>query len=185
MFNSNILDAAVGLVFVFLTLSLICSAASELIDAWFKKRSKELERGIQELLGDLNATPGSDDFVTKLYNHGLINSLYKGKYSPENKPTLPSYIPSANFAMAVLSLVASFEKEKMALPVNLQSALDAFKTKVGDDKVLLQRELEHWYDSAMDRVSGWYKRWNHQVLLGLGLAVAIAVNADAIGIVRR
>ncbi len=32
MFGSTVLDVAIGLVFVFLLLSLICSAASELIE---------------------------------------------------------------------------------------------------------------------------------------------------------
>ena len=35
--------------------------------------------------------------------------------------------------------------------------------------------LEHWYDSSMDRVSGWYKRSRlTDALLGAGLKVAPA-----------
>jgi len=217
MFNSNILDVAVGLVFVFLTLSLICSAAKEIIEAGLKKRSKDLERGIRELLGDLSpqARPGQpqngaaqnpapdqqapgaaagnpsadekpSDFVEALYNHGLINALYQGKYREANTTgSLPSYIPATNFALAVLSLRDSYKTNQKQLPQNLQDALEAFEKKAQGKLDVLQQELESWFNSAMDRVSGWYKRRTQWILLALGFVVAIAVNADAIGIARR
>jgi hypothetical protein len=213
MFNSNILDVAVGLVFVFLTLSLICSAANEGIESFLKKRAKNLEKGIRELLGDLptqatsdtkqngatalpasnQQTPGatdgnkaadetaSGDFVELLYNHGLINALYRGKYGQTPLGKLPSYIPAANFALAVLDL----RKTVKVLPKNLQSALDAFEMKAKGDLNMLQRELENWFNSSMDRVSGWYKRRTQAIVVSHGLVAAVAVNADSIYIARR
>ncbi len=210
MFNSSILDVAAGLVFVFLTLSLICSAANEGIESFLKKRSKNLERGIRELLGDLslqaasstrpNGTAGppvpdqpgatdgnkaadqtSTDFVELLYNHGLINSLYRGKYGETPLGKLPSYIPAANFALAVLDL----RKSVKPLPRNLQSALDAFEMKAKGDLDMLQRELENWYDSSMDRVSGWYKRQTQMIVVALGLVAAMVLNVDSLYIARR
>ena len=50
MFNSTILDVAIGMIFVYLLLSLICSAAHEMIEYWLKKRASDLERGVRELL---------------------------------------------------------------------------------------------------------------------------------------
>jgi hypothetical protein len=220
LFNSSILDVAVGLVFVFLIMSLICSAASEGIESFVKQRAKNLEKGIRELLGDLpsqgaSGTPGDavapnpaadpqaagqnqppanaaaankpsadapQDFVYALYNHGLINALYRGKYGETPLTKLPSYIPSANFALAVLELRKT---GRTPLPQNLRSALDAFEMKAKGDLNMLQRELENWYDSSMDRVSGWYKRRTQMILAALGLAAAIAVNADCIDIARR
>lgn len=219
MFNSNILDVAVGLVFVFLTLSLICSAAKEIIEAGLKKRSKDLETGIRELAGagprpssrgvvnqnqqaagqaasnqNPAPAPGSanptvqaaEEFVAAFYNHGLINALYKGKYDEAYKAgNLPSYIPATNFALTVLSLRNSYSQAQKQLPKNVQDALTAFEMKAGDRVDVLQQEVETWFNGAMDRVSGWYKRRTQWVLFGLGLAVAIGVNADAIHIARR
>ena len=51
MFNSNVIDVAIGLVFVFLLLSLICSAANEILESFLKQRASNLERGIQEMVG--------------------------------------------------------------------------------------------------------------------------------------
>src|SRR5438128_10220010 len=50
MFGSPILDVAIGMIFVYLLLSLICSAANELVELFLKKRARQLERGLYELL---------------------------------------------------------------------------------------------------------------------------------------
>ena len=182
MFNSNVLDVAIGLVFIFLLLSLICSAANEILETFLKQRSVNLERGIQELVGE-----GNTDFVAKLYNHGLINSLFRGNYKPPStwmfwkRNTLPSYIPARNFALALLDLRSTTTN----LPANVRSAFDAFQKSAGNDAAKLQRNIEDWFNSAMDRASGWYKRRSQRIVLVLGLVAAVLVNADCIQIARR
>src|SRR5262249_14704988 len=63
----------------------------------------DLERGIRELLA-----PDSDDkgkkLIQQLYDHPLINGLFKGKYV-EGGRDLPSYIPARNFALALMDTV--------------------------------------------------------------------------------
>jgi hypothetical protein len=49
MFGSSILEVAIGLVFVYLLMSLICSAVNEIIESFLKNRATDLERGIREL----------------------------------------------------------------------------------------------------------------------------------------
>jgi hypothetical protein len=181
MFNSNIIDVAIGLVFIFLLLSLICSAAHEIIEAFMKARAANLERGIQELAGS-----NSQAFVTKLYSHGLINSLFKGTYAEAKKGLfagrdLPSYIPSKNFALALIDL----KNTGAELPQNIKDALQAFERVAGQNVAQLQLHIEEWYNTSMDRVSGWYKRRSQWIILVLGLAAAIAVNADCIAIAKR
>jgi hypothetical protein len=97
MFNSQVLDVAIGLVFVYLTLSLICSAANEVIEMMLKQRAKHLEQGLLELLHD-------KDLVGKIYDHALVSGLFGGKYEAGSRK-LPSYIPSKNFALALMDLV--------------------------------------------------------------------------------
>ena len=53
MFGSGILEVAIGVIFVFLLVSIICSAIREGIEAWLKTRAAYLEHGIRELLHDL------------------------------------------------------------------------------------------------------------------------------------
>jgi len=51
MFGSELLDVVIGMVFVFLLLSLICSAVNELLETRLKNRAGDLEKGITGLLG--------------------------------------------------------------------------------------------------------------------------------------
>lgn len=97
MFNSQILDVAIGMIFIYLLLSLMCSAANEIIESLLKKRAKHLEQGLRELLQN-------QDLVAKVYNHSLVNGLFGGRYVAGSR-RLPSYIPSANFALALMDLV--------------------------------------------------------------------------------
>ena len=67
MFNSNIIDVAIGMIFIYLLLSLMCSAANEIIELMLKKRAIDLERGIRELLSvrvpNLERTTSSRNFT--------------------------------------------------------------------------------------------------------------------------
>lgn len=181
MFGSDILDIVIGMVFIFLVLSLVCSAMNELLEALVKNRARDLERGIRELIGDPdNAT----NFVEKIYNHGLVNSLFKGCYSADKKRNLPSYIPSANFALAVIDLVENPPAAGMKLPPNVQKAYEIFARRAAGDATKLQASLEDWFDSGMDRVSGWYKRRSQWILVAFGLVISVALNADAVVVAR-
>jgi hypothetical protein len=68
MLNSPILDAAIGLAFVFLLFSLLVSAACELLAGLFKWRAANLWDGLEHLLQ-------SEDARQRLFNHPLIRGL--------------------------------------------------------------------------------------------------------------
>jgi hypothetical protein len=187
MFGSTVFDVAIGLIFVFLLLSLICSAANELIEMVLKKRARNLEKGIAELIGDPTTTK---EFLTAIYQHGLVNSLYRGEYKPGSRE-LPSYIPAQNFALAVMQVKEQWTAipagggAAKLLPENIKTAFAALEKNAAGDAKKLQESIEGWYNSAMDRVSGWYKRRSQSFILVMGLAIAFLVNADCIQIVQR
>lgn len=197
MFGSQTLDVAIGMVFVYLLLSLICSAANEVIESKLKNRAKSLELGIRNLLGD-------QGLADKLYAHDLVSGLFSDKQGK------PSYIPSRTFALALLNTVfpdgapaadgqagapgtnplASFRATVVALPADSPAApiKQALLTLIDDaqgDINKLKANIENWYDAAMDRVSGWYKRRVHAIILLLGLVITIALNADSAYIARH
>ena len=103
MFGSETLDIAIGIIFIFILVSIICSAIREGIEAWLKTRAAYLEYGIRELLHDKAGVGLAKSF----YQHPLIHSLFLSDYSPKdiakspgllaNGANLPSYIPSKNF----------------------------------------------------------------------------------------
>ena len=223
MFNSGILDVAIGLVFIFLLLSLICSAINEMIENWLKWRATHLEQGIRELLYD----PDGTDLTNKIYNHPLIYGLFWGDYDPKKmkcrflrRTNLPSYIPSRNFALALMDVILPANQTTLSGAVgatapspaapasppggatppspvqSLRDAIDsiqnakvqqALRTLVdaaGNDISKARENIEGWFDNTMERVSGWYKRRSQVILLVVGLAVAIAINADTITIAK-
>ena len=79
MLNTTVIDVVIGLVFVYLLLSLMCSAANEMIEGWLKNRAADLERGLRELLKD----PKGNGLVKKVYDHPLISGLFEGTYDPQ------------------------------------------------------------------------------------------------------
>src|SRR4051794_30862035 len=96
MFGSQILEIAIGMVFVYLSLSLICSGINEWIAHLLQSRANNLEQWIRDLLSG-SGSPGQD-YWKDFQNHPLIKALYR-----ENKK--PSYIPSRTFVLALLDVV--------------------------------------------------------------------------------
>lgn len=224
MLGLDTLDVAIGLVFVYLMVSFVCSAGVELVEVFLKNRPKKLLEGITELLGQ------SDTLVKKIYGDPLVNSLYKGKFGELPPTKLPSYIPARNFALAVLNQLpgaggspswdklnmsvdgfftdndraqlaalretpaAETELEKkarLAQTLELQAkqhiataVKSALLTAEGDIEKAV-KGIEDWYNSSMDRVSGWFKRRTQYILLGFGIVCAIMYNVDTIAIVRK
>ena len=75
MLNSETLEVAIGMVFLFLLMSLICTAIKEWIEALLKWRAMDLERAMRTLLDD------PDGKTTQaLYSHPIIYSLFQGGY---------------------------------------------------------------------------------------------------------
>ncbi len=210
MFGSDILDVVVGLIFVFLLVSMMCSAIREGLEAFLKTRATHLEQGIRELLHD----PHAAGLAKQLFQHPLVASLYSGEYQPPKFsdwwPTaltrgrkLPAYIPSRNFALALMDMAArgpvidagtadpdagalTFENVRanvasISSPVVQRAMLAALDTAQGDLQKA-QANLEAWYDSSMDRVSGWYKRSTQWILFVIGLLVAVAMNVNTLTI---
>jgi hypothetical protein len=190
MFGSDILDVALGMVFVYLLLSLICSAVKELIEQAMKHRARDLENSLRELLAD----PDGTGLVQKVYNHGMIFGLFKGAYNPtESKRNLPSYIPARNFSLAILNIVApdgdgtiASLRPAVALVDNqrVKAALQSMLNDAGDDVAKLRDNIESWFNSAMERASGWYKRRTQIVIFVLGFAAAILLNVNSITIAK-
>ncbi len=100
----ELLDTGIGIIFLYLLLSLICTALMEIIEAWLKKRSTDLERGIREMLGERD--DDELDLVNKLYKHPLIFGLYRGELTDARRNgQLPSYIGARTFALALMDVV--------------------------------------------------------------------------------
>ncbi len=219
MLISGVLDVAIGMVFVYLILSLITSAANEAIELKLKNRASDLEKGLRELL-DPGKTAGGSEVVQQIYDHPLINGLFEGKFSESGikakagaikgmlkSTSLPSYIPSKNFALAVMDLAlrgkvdvktaqgqaefsidqlrAALNKDDSVIPPKARRALLTLVDTTEGDINKVRESFEGWFNSSMDRVSGWYKKRSQMIVIVIGFIVAFAVNADSVLIAKR
>jgi hypothetical protein len=183
VFGSNIVDMTIGLVLVFLIVSLICSALREIVETVLKQRALDLERGIRELLCD----PTGEALARELYSHPLVYSLYQGVYEPRTTAksfwhrwfssggNLPSYIPSSSFARALIDLDQQGKVQSPAIATLLRS----LSQDTAGDVAQLRANLEAWFDASTQRISGWYKRRTQAILFALGLGTAAILNVNA------
>ena len=221
VFGLDSLDVAIGLVLFFLIVSMICSAIREALEGVLKLRARNLERGVRELLDD----PSGETLARSIYEHGQVYSLFAGDYDAAalswkkselfTRPLgairlwwagrkLPSYIPSRQFASALIDIigrgstrwpypvpsekiaVADLRARVSALPGSrVQRAVLAALDHAQDDLEQATQNLERWFDGSMDRVSGWYKRSTQAWLFVIGLAAAVLLNLDALTVGHR
>lgn len=108
----------------------------------------------------------------------------------------PSYLEASTFATVLADKIGETWRgghrrfDDLALAVaampecQLKFVLQGMVRDAQGDPARLRRAVEAWYDETMVRVGGWYKRRTQVLLLVLGVAVAGALNVDAIHIAR-
>lgn len=206
-----ILEVIIGLGFLYLQLSLVCSALNELLSTVLSWRARMLAEGLRGLLAD-------PVLRERFYAHPLITSLSRSSKAaggvrryraPEQDPALahPTYIPARLFSLVVLDIVVpagqqgdengsasagvqslgDVRRALLRLPNTydeLRRALLPLIDSAGGRLDQARENVERWYNDAMDRVGSWYRRRVQQALLLLALLVTVAVNADSIALVR-
>ena len=196
MFGSLMLDVAIGMVLVYLLLSFVAAAVREGVETVLKERS-------QLSPARRHRAAARPDLTAALFSHPQVSALYRGDYATavRNKE-LPSYIPSRNFALALLDIAVRGRDPNSASEAGPGSAplsLPAVRQNVsrignpavqrvvlsaidlsGGDFARAQASIESWFDSAMDRVSGWYKHRTQRILIVTGIIVAVVANVDTI-----
>ncbi|MQA40283.1 hypothetical protein [Rugamonas aquatica] len=208
--SSHYLDVAIGLSYTFLAVSLLCSATREAIASLFQTRAKILVDGVLTMLhepagkshlrgiipsikrflrldsGFNLAKLGPHSLSAAVMTHPLIAGLAQ-------QGRMPSYIPSAIFARAFVStLTAKYGKGQTAALLlanvgneGLSRTLLAIMGEGPDDVAALENAVRIWYDTVMDRITGWYKRRSQLVLFCVGLFYAGAMNIDALQLSQR
>jgi hypothetical protein len=222
MFDFPALDVAIGLLFLYFILALVCSTANEAIMTALGMRARFLQLGLLNLL---SATPDPDQTdegraaLKRLYDHPLIQTLVRPKRGPDpaadptepgkvwRKPPYPSYLPSRTFVAALVDLARdttawraeakteqaeaavermnaaseSLEKSIASIPnTKLSHALLAVYRSAGSEASKFHHAAEQWFDDAMERVSGWYKRRVQVFLFVIATITVVALNADTL-----
>jgi hypothetical protein len=113
-----------------------------------------------------------------------------------HKRHYPSYISDRTFAAVVTDLITAnksgpisfndLEAGIASMPnSDLKRTLQAVLSHSAQDLRSAQEAIEAWFNDAMDRVTGWYKRKIQVVTLLVALFLTLVANADSIHIGRR
>ena len=199
MLGSQILEVAIGMVFMYLLLSLICSALGEWVASLVSLRAKNLKNGIQHILNDSQGI----GLCKELYEHPFIRNLFDpGKrvirFLLPKKEKEPAYIHPKIFAAALLDTIVPYDSTNS--PKSFDSVRDSL-TKIQNSeikKTLLvlfdqakgdlhtaQENVEHWFNESMEQVSVWYKKQSQLIIFLLALVVSFLANADTLMIADR
>ena len=155
------------------------------------------------------SVPNPNDLVQTLCSHGPINAL-----SRSDKGNAPSYIPAGAFVTSLLDLLikGTFNApaavpaavapaalpdlstgtipDELRAAINnlpagrLKESLSSLLAVAGQDLGVFKTALEGWFNDAMDRVSGWYKRFAQNWMIVIGFVLAMILNVDTLRIVQ-
>jgi len=189
MLGSSVLELAIGLTFCYGTVALIVATLQEALAAAFRLRANTLLAGIKSMLND----PRFDALAQMVYAHPLVNPHGNGLPVPEGQLTArPSYIEPAQFAIALIDSIQRAPGDFARLGSDIDAvadpqvrrALHALYARAGGDLERFQLLVAGWFDNAMERVSGAYKRRQLLISLLLSLLLAIMFNIDSIALFR-
>jgi hypothetical protein len=148
-------------------------------------RAKTLENAIRNLLAD----PQGSITSTLIQNH-----LIAGTVAPGVKPP---YISSRNFALSLFDVIAPTSPGQPRTVQDLKNgignlpdprvskALLGLLDSAQQDVDLARLRVENWYDDAMERVGGAYKRRAQVWIAVLGLGLCVGLNVDSLMIIRE
>jgi len=201
-----ILEVAIGLVFVWLVISVATMEVQNRIGNALNWRAKYLEKSILGMLKD-------PYLVEKFYAHPLIVALTSKDKS--GKPKRPDFIPNSMFAKVACEIMLNAGVEEKNTPMetmsfdHIKSSLSALAKKnpylmslnnylMPDIKKLAdnvenvevavaeyRQNTEIWFDEIMVQTGEWYKMRAQQIAFLIGLAIAVFMNVDTIQVAQK
>jgi hypothetical protein len=103
MLGSSVVEIAIGVISVYLVLSLMSSAVNEGLATVINKRGRNLFEGIKNLLND----PTFTGLAQQIYSHGLVDGVSQDAGDPSRTNRRPSYLPSKTFSLALLDILGA------------------------------------------------------------------------------
>jgi hypothetical protein len=206
-----ILEVAIGLVFVWLVISVATMEVQNRISALLGWRAEQLEKSILSMLKD-------ESLVKKFYQHPLVIELSpkdsSGNLIRDKKGAVrrPAYIPNATFATVACEVIMNAGKEGENMPLDtmsisemkasmkvlaeknpnlervnhyllprMEKAADDLDAKLAE----YHKNTEVWFNDVMSQASEWYKLRAQRMAFFIGLAIAIFINIDTISIAQK
>jgi hypothetical protein len=123
---------------------------------------------------------------SRVFASALLDILSPGKTTPPpinaaQEPTASASSTPATTPGGQPTLLSTLED----LPVSKgKEAILTLVRQAEGDITKTRQAFESWYDDAMDRAAGWYKRKTQLILFAIGLIIAVGLNVDSITLAR-
>lgn len=180
MFGSPMIDVAIGLIFFYFLFSMITSHINEFIAAKMEWRANDLEAQIRRMLGDPN-------LANKVLHSPVVTSIAgesgKLSYIPPNTFALAlfdAFVPEVQDANVFAHVRAGVVSNMSTNPAS--KAILNIVDHANEDMTTARAGAETWFNAAMDRVSGSYKRRMQKITFVVSLLLTVIVGADTIAI---
>ena len=198
-----ILEVAIGMVFVWLLLSVGTLEIQNRISIRFNWRADLLEKTILDMLKDRQ-------MLESFYNHPLIQQL--APKDKRNNFKRPDYIPNPVFATVAFEVIMNAGRSGDTIPVNSMSIEEMLASikKLRETNPSLARTFQHivpniekevedfenkvtgfrlnvegWFNNVMGQASTIYKQRAQVVAFFVGLGFAVFLNIDSIYIAQK
>jgi len=187
-------ETAIALIFVFLLLSLVTTAITELFEVLQRRRARLLDDAIGVIVSDSNV-------FAKLKNNALLIGSVTDKSIKDSKP---SYIAPRLFAKALIGAVVdaarpdgpTTEKHELTFAEirqsitkienqELRTTLVSLINTTSDGYQAFEKDVSDWFDASMQRVSGKFKRLQQGRSFLIGLCLVVTLNIDAVRLTEK
>lgn len=191
----TLLDVTIGLMFMYLLVSLLCTALNETVAQILKWRSTNLRQSVEAMIDHKSTAMAILDgpFFKRVDTNGSMLAWVGGFGRQED----PAYLSARSFSAALLHTLAggvvddkakAFEAVKAGVArldgTEVGNSLSALLTQAAGDYETLKQWVANWFDDSMDRLSGAYKRQVQGLTLVLALVVTLGINADTLTVAQ-
>jgi len=200
MFSFPLLNLIIGMVFIYLLMSMINQSVYELIIGlpFVRYRGKMMGTWLKTVLGTTFTYKNTQTSLgSMLMDHASISGL-------SGKGECPSYIAPSEFARALIEKINAGDKAIHQFPQNLEELEENFKatdmlpyelkytfvsmiveaknTAVKDISQMdcFRQKIETWFNNSMDRLSGYFKRKAQFWCYIIGAVLVLLFNVDSI-----
>jgi hypothetical protein len=153
-------------------------------------RASTLRKALDRILDDKEPPEGQANvnlLSKRFFDHPLIRSLAESERDPD-------YIPATAFRSVLFDLITPQDASNATAVVQIVEAtkstelgktLGAIARSSGGDLRAFGEAVESWFNSSMERVTGWYKRRVQHIVVALAVSITVICNADTIELARR
>jgi hypothetical protein len=189
-----LIETGIGLMLMFLVLSLFATAIIESISQFFALRARNLKRAVEALLsGQTTKTAdGEEPLATAFANHPLskiADSMEVARSWFGSSKHGPSHIDKESFLSTLRAVASGAQSLSDAIDKlpdgDVKKALSALRAQAIDTGAKLDEVVGKWFDSMMERASGVFQRWMRTLAIVVGFILALALNADTLEVGQK